>query len=57
MHLRKAEAFSSEEIKYLAKFPIITLEKTTGLQTFGSTERGSLESVFSSLLKGMLSIR
>jgi hypothetical protein len=43
MHLRKAEAFTREEFKYLAKFPIITLEKTTGMQTFGSTERGSLK--------------
>ena len=37
MHLRKAEAFTREELKYLAKFPIITLEKTTGMQSFGST--------------------
>ncbi|MDG2256002.1 MAG: putative glycoside hydrolase [Opitutaceae bacterium] len=43
MHLRKAAAFTREELTYLAKFPIITLEKTTGMQTFGSTERGSLE--------------
>lgn len=43
MHLRKAKAFNEEELAYLTKFPIITLEKTTGGATFGSTEKGSLE--------------
>ena len=42
MHVRKAKAFSKKEIKYLAKFPLITLEKTTGSKTFGSTEKGTL---------------
>ncbi|MEX0321882.1 MAG: putative glycoside hydrolase [Puniceicoccaceae bacterium] len=43
MHLRKAEAFNQEELHYLSKFPIITLEKTTGQGTYGSTELGSRE--------------
>lgn len=43
MHMRKAEAFTPEELAYLAGFPIITLEKTTGSKTYGSTEKGSLE--------------
>jgi hypothetical protein len=43
MHMRKAEAFNQEELQYLAEFPIITLEKTTGSATYGSTEKGSLE--------------
>ncbi len=43
MHMRKSEAFTPEELKYLAGFPIITLEKTTGSRTYGSTEKGSLE--------------
>ncbi|MCP4312469.1 MAG: hypothetical protein GY790_14490 [Bacteroidetes bacterium] len=43
MHMRKAIAFTQEELSYLAEFPIITLEKTTGSATYGSTEKGSLE--------------
>ncbi len=43
MHLRKAKAFNEEELVYLSNFPIITLEKTTGGATYGSTEKGSLE--------------
>ncbi len=43
MHMRKSEAFTPEELKYLAGFPIITLEKTTGSKTYGSTEQGSME--------------
>jgi len=43
MHMRKGIAFTQEELSYLAKFPIITLEKTTGSTTYGSTEKGSLE--------------
>ena len=42
MHMRKARAFTKEEFEYLAKFPIITLEKTTGMESYGSTEQGSL---------------
>jgi len=43
MHMRKSKAFTKKEFQYLAKFPIITLEKTTGMGTYGSTEQGSLE--------------
>ncbi|MCH6258623.1 putative glycoside hydrolase family 15 protein [Puniceicoccaceae bacterium K14] len=43
MHMRKAKAFTQKEFDYLAKFPLITLEKTTGATTYGSTEKGSLE--------------
>ncbi len=42
MHVRKATAFTPEEIEHLATFPLITLEKTTGKKTFGSTEKGTL---------------
>ncbi|WP_236621074.1 alpha-L-fucosidase [Rhodopirellula sallentina] len=43
MHMRKSAKFSREEIEYLAGFPVITLEKTTGSKTYGSSEQGSLE--------------
>jgi hypothetical protein len=42
MHIRKAKKFTEEEIKYLAKFPLVTFEKTTGSQTFQSSEDGTL---------------
>lgn len=42
-HMRKSEAFTKEELEYLATFPIITLEKTTGSKTYGSSEKGSIE--------------
>ncbi|MBP0905422.1 putative glycoside hydrolase [Mariniflexile gromovii] len=42
MHLRKATAFTDEEINYLSKFPLITFEKTTGSKTYGSTENGTI---------------
>mgnify|MGYP003113647345 CR=1 FL=1 len=42
MHMRKATDFTSEELEYLANFPLITLEKTTGSRTHGSSEDGSL---------------
>ncbi|QDV26383.1 putative glycoside hydrolase [Aureliella helgolandensis] len=41
MHMRKATDFTQEELEYLAGFPLITLEKTTGSSTYGSTEDGS----------------
>nr|WRX36733.1 hypothetical protein [uncultured bacterium] len=41
MHMRKSAAFTQKELDYLAGFPLITLEKTTGSKTFGSTEIGS----------------
>lgn len=43
MHLRKATAFTNEEIEYLAKFPLITFEKTTGSRAYGSTEKGTIK--------------
>ena len=43
MHLRKATKFTKEELKYIAKYPLITFEKTTGSTTFGSTEKGTKE--------------
>jgi len=42
-HMRKSTAFTEEELKYLAGFPIVTLEKTTGSKTYGSSEKGALE--------------
>ena len=43
MHVRKTEAFTPKEIKYLSGFPLITLEKTTGMGTYGSSEKGTLK--------------
>ena len=43
MHVRKNTAFTNMEIKYLAKYPLITFEKTTGSQAYGSTEAGTIE--------------
>jgi hypothetical protein len=43
MPVRKNDAFTPEEIKFLAKYPLITFEKTTGNSTFGSTEKGIIE--------------
>ncbi|WP_261341342.1 putative glycoside hydrolase family 15 protein [Rhodopirellula bahusiensis] len=42
MHIRKATDFTPDELDYLGGFPLITLEKTTGSRTHGSTEAGSL---------------
>lgn len=42
IHIRKATAFTDEECKFLAGFPLITLEKTTGSATYGSTDQGSM---------------
>jgi len=42
MHGRKATAFTTNELNYLAEFPLITLEKTTGSTTYLSTEDGSI---------------
>jgi hypothetical protein len=42
MHIRKAKNFTEDEIKYLATFPLVTFEKTTGYETFKSTEDGTL---------------
>ncbi len=43
MHVRKSTAFTKEEIQYLASFPLITFEKTTGIKDSGSTEKGTLK--------------
>lgn len=43
IHIRKADAFTDEELKYLASFPLITLEKTTGMQSSGSTDQGTID--------------
>lgn len=42
MHVRKATAFTAEELEYLASFPLVTLEKTTGQQSSGSTDAGTI---------------
>jgi len=42
MHLRKVEPFTKEELNYLSRFPLITLEKTTGSKTYDGTEKGSI---------------
>jgi hypothetical protein len=41
MHVRKMTAFTPEEIEYLAGFPLVTFEKTTGMKDAGSTEKGT----------------
>ncbi len=43
MHVRKRTAFSEEELKFLQKFPLITLEKSNGHETYGSVDAGSIE--------------
>jgi hypothetical protein len=42
MHIRKAQKFTDAEIKYLASFPLLTFEKTTGHKAFQTTEDGTL---------------
>jgi len=42
MHVQKMKAFTPAEIRYMATFPIVVLEKETGVQDFGSTEKGVL---------------
>ena len=42
MHLRKVTDYTDEELDYLSKFPLITLEKTSGFRTHGGTEKGSI---------------
>ena len=43
IHVRKARKFTPEELKHLASFPLITLEKTTGVKDYGSTEAGTIQ--------------
>ncbi|EDM25438.1 hypothetical protein LNTAR_25255 [Lentisphaera araneosa HTCC2155] len=42
LHIRKNEAFTSGELKLIAKYPLVTFEKTTGMKTFGGSEKGTL---------------
>ncbi|RMG40471.1 MAG: hypothetical protein D6725_03325 [Planctomycetota bacterium] len=42
MHVRKAKSFTDEEIRFLARFPLITFEKATGHRDHGSVEAGTL---------------
>lgn len=42
MHIRKETAFTPEELRYLASFPLITFEKGTGGKDCGSTEVATL---------------
>ena len=43
VHIRKDTAFTDEEIRYLASFPLITFEKATGHTDSGSVEAGTLK--------------
>ena len=43
VHIRKDTEFTQDEIQYLATFPLITFEKTTGSRDSGSTEAGTLK--------------
>ena len=43
IHIRKKKKFTDEELQHLAGFPLITLEKTTGSETYGSTDVGTIE--------------
>ncbi|MFC1766210.1 putative glycoside hydrolase [Planctomycetota bacterium] len=43
VHIRKDTAFTNEEIKHLATFPLITFEKATGHTDSGSVEAGTLK--------------
>jgi len=42
VHIRKDTAFTDDEIRYLASFPLITFEKATGHRDSGSVEAGTL---------------
>ena len=42
MHIRKATAYTPEEIAFIAKFPLITFEKSNGHTAYGTTEKGTL---------------
>ncbi len=43
MHIRKATSYTEEEIKFLARFPLITFEKSNGYRDSGSVEAGTLK--------------
>lgn len=42
MHIRKEKAYTDEELAFIAKFPLITFEKSNGNKGYGSTEEGTL---------------
>lgn len=42
MHVRKDSSYSNDEIKFLARFPLITFEKANGHQDHGTVEAGTL---------------
>jgi len=42
MHVRKASSYTDQEIEFIAKFPLITFEKSNGHKSHGSTEKGTL---------------
>jgi hypothetical protein len=42
MHVRKADSYTPSEIKFLARFPLITFEKANGHKDHGSVEKGTL---------------
>jgi hypothetical protein len=43
VHIRKDTAFTDDEVRYLATFPLITFEKATGHRDSGSVEAGTLK--------------
>ncbi|MEP3480375.1 MAG: putative glycoside hydrolase [Fuerstiella sp.] len=42
LHIRKATSFTDDEIKFIAKFPLVTFEKANGYKSHGSVEKGTL---------------
>ncbi|QDT07233.1 hypothetical protein K227x_56590 [Rubripirellula lacrimiformis] len=42
MHVRKETSYTDDEIKFLAKFPLITFEKANGHKDHGTVEAGTL---------------
>lgn len=42
MHIRKAKAYTADEIEFLSKFALLTFEKSNGYRTHGSNEKGTL---------------
>ena len=42
MHIRKATAYTEDEIKFLSRFPLLTFEKSNGHRAHGSIEKGTL---------------
>jgi len=42
MHIRKAKSYTEDEIKFMAKFPLLTFEKSNGHKDHGTIEKGTL---------------